>query len=315
MGRRNERADERPGAATSAALFGELLREHRDGAGLSQDKLASQIPCDRSLVAKIEAGVRVPQQQFVARCDELLGTGGLLERLRARIDWYTPADHPDWFRRRAAMDAEAVALREFQAQVMPGLLQTEDYARALFSRVLSDRDAEERVAARLGRQQRFMLPDGPLLIAVLDESALRNVVVDAAVMRNQCSHLLAIGKRPNIRIQVTPAERSVVRPNTSMSLITLPDGHQWVYSESLDRGHFSDDPAVYARHAQTYDVLRADALSAGESAALISDFMEGYSGNGTQPQRGDMAQEQLQRRQRRQLHRGSPRIHRHRPRT
>jgi hypothetical protein len=94
-----------------------------------------------------------------------------------------------------------------------------------------------------------------------------------------------------------------------MSLITLPDGHKWVYSESLDRGHFNDDPAVYARHSQTYDVLRADAPSARESAALISDVMEGYEHHGqARAERGDLDQEQLQRRQRRRLHRIRPRI-------
>ncbi|MFI6288901.1 Scr1 family TA system antitoxin-like transcriptional regulator [Streptomyces sp. NPDC051018] len=315
MGRRTDHPGEKTGATTSAALFGELLREHRDRAHLSQDKLASQIPCDRSLVAKIEAGARVPQQPFVARCDELLETGGMLARLWARVDWYSPAEHPDWFRRRAAMDAEATALREFQTQVVPGLLQTERYAQALFSRVLSSHHAEERVSARLNRQQRFLDPDGPLLIVVLDESALRNVIVDVTVMQDQYAHLLAMGRRPNIRIQVAPASQSLIRPNTSMSLITLPDGHQWVYSESLDRGHFSDDPTIYARHSQTYDVLRADALSARESAALIGDFMEGFSGYGTRAQRGDVEQEQLQRRQRRQLHRNRPRIRRRRPRT
>ncbi|MFF0445528.1 Scr1 family TA system antitoxin-like transcriptional regulator [Streptomyces sp. NPDC004609] len=315
MGRRNDKPGEKSGATTSAALFGELLREHRDRARLSQDKLASQIPCDRSLVAKIEAGARVPQQPFVERCDELLETGGILARLWARIDWYSPADHPDWFRRRAEMDAEATALRVYQTQFMPGLLQTADYSRALLSPALRGDNGADLVAARLGRQRRFMAQDGPLLIVVLDESALRNFVGDADVMRDQCTHLLAMGLRPNIRIQVAPADRPLDRPANSMSLITLSDGHQWVYSESLDRGHFNDDPAVYSRHARTYDVLRADALSAHGSAALISDFMEGYSGNGTPAQRGDVDQKLPQRPQRRRLHRGGPRIYRRRPRT
>ncbi|MEW2050490.1 helix-turn-helix transcriptional regulator [Streptomyces sp. NPDC005476] len=301
---------------TNAALFGELLRHFREGALLTQDALAKAIPCDRSLVARVEAGTRVPQEPFAKMCDEVLGTGGALARLWGRVDWYPQVEHPDWFRRRAEMDAEAVSLWEYQERVMPGMLQTPEYAHALFSRVTSGREVEERVRARLSRQQRFLADGGPLYVVVLDDSCLRHVVGGAAIMRDQCAHLLEAGQRANIRIQVAPADfPELLRPNVSMSLIELPNGHRWVYSESLDRGHFTDDPAVFASHSRTYDVLRADALSARESVVLISDAMEGYGHHEqVRTQRGDLDQEQLQRRERRQLPRSRPRIHVRRPR-
>ncbi|MCR8577422.1 helix-turn-helix domain-containing protein [Streptomyces sp. Isolate_219] len=297
-------------------MFGEVLKHFREAAGFTQEELSNKIPCDRSQVARVEAGTRVPQDTFAKQCDELLGTGGVLLRLWGRIDWYPEVQHPDWFERRAEMDAEAVALRQYQAQVMPGLLQSEEYAWGLFSDVANSERAEERVRARLSRQGRFLDEDGPLYVAVLDESCLRNVVGSAAVMRGQCAHLLTVGQRPNIRIQVAPAHHpELIRPKTSMTLITLPKGEQWVYSESLDRGHFNDDPAVFARHSQTYDVLRADALSARESAALITEAMEGYGDDEqARTQCGDLDQEQLQRPRRRGLHRNSPRYPRRRPR-
>ncbi|WP_137995211.1 helix-turn-helix domain-containing protein [Streptomyces vilmorinianum] len=304
-------------AATTAGVFGELLRHYREAANLTQDGLARQIPCDRSHVARVEAGTRVPQDTFAKACDELLGTGGVLGRLWGRIDWYPEVQHPDWFERRAEMDAEAVALREYQVQMIPGLLQTPEYAHALFSRRSSGEELEERVRARLSRQQRFLAEDGPLYVVVLDESCLRNVVQSTNVMRGQCEHLLRVGRRPNLRIQVAPADRAELRrPNTSLSLITLPDGKEWIYSESLGKGHFIDDPAAFTRHSQTYDVLRADALSARESAALISDMMEGYGHHAeARSEPDDLDQEQLQRRRRRQLRRGGPRIPRPRPRA
>ncbi|WP_257980795.1 helix-turn-helix transcriptional regulator [Streptomyces sp. CB02959] len=304
-------------AATNAAVFGEVLRHFREAAGLTQEELARKIPCDRSQVARVERGTRVPHETSAEKCDELLGTGGVLKKLWGRIDWYPEVAHPDWFKRRAEMDAVAVALREYQERVMPGLLQTEDYAHALFSRVATGDEVTERVRARLSRQQRFLVPDGPLYVVVLDESCLRNVVGGPEVMYGQCAHLLAVGESPNIRVQIASSGRAgLVRPNASMSLITLPDGHDWVYSESLDRGHFNDDPAVHARHSQTYDVLRADALSARESAALIEEAMEGYGHRGqARVQFRDVDQEQLQRRQRRQLRRGGPRFPRRRPRS
>ncbi|GAA3223492.1 hypothetical protein GCM10020256_31650 [Streptomyces thermocoprophilus] len=233
-----------------------------------------------------------------------------------RIDWYPQVEHPDWFKRRAEMDARAVALWEYQERVIPGLLQTEDYARALFSRLASGTELEERVRARLSRQQRFLAEGGPLYVVVLDESCLRNIVAGPTVMRDQLRHLLDVGQLPNVRIQVAPADRlGLARPSGSMSLIKLPDGHEWVYSESLDRGHFNDDPAVYRRHSQAYDVLRADAPSAPESAALISDAMERYEHHGqARARRGDLGQEQLQRCKRRQLRGNRPRYPRRRPR-
>ncbi len=299
MARRN--ADGAVGAGSSV-LFGEVLRHYREVALLTQEALAREIPCDRSQVAKIEAGTRVPSDQFAKRCDEVLGTGGVLARMWAKVDWYPQVEHPDWFKRRAEMDAVAVGLREYQEQVVPGLLQTPAYAHALFSQVLADDEADERVRARMSRQPRFLADGGPLYVAVLDESCLRNAVGSPEVMHEQCARLLSVGRRPNIRIQVVPADLyGLIRPKVSMSLIDLP-GERWVYSESQHSGHFNNDPAVYTRDSQTYDVLRADIPSARESAALISDVMEGYERHGqVRPERGDLDQEQLQRQRRRQL--------------
>ncbi|MEU4653227.1 helix-turn-helix transcriptional regulator [Streptomyces sp. NPDC023723] len=314
MSRRN--AEGAASGASTAAVFGEVLRHFREAAGLTQTELARRIPCDRSHVARVEAGTRVPQDTFARTCDALLGTGGVLLKLWGRIDWYPQVEHPDWFRRRAEMDAVAVSLREYQERLIPGLLQTERYATALFARVADGEELRERVRARLSRQQRFLSEGGPSYFAVLDESCLRNVVGDAEVMRDQCAALLEAGHRANIRVQVAPARYArLLRPNVSMSLIELPGGERWVYSESLDRGHFSCDPAVYAQHAHTYDVLRADVMSASESSAFIGDALEGYGHHG-QPrsQRDGLDQEQLQRRERRQLRRGGPRIHGHRSR-
>ncbi|MFF4279037.1 Scr1 family TA system antitoxin-like transcriptional regulator [Streptomyces kronopolitis] len=291
-------------------MFGEVLKHFREASGLTQEALALKIPCDRSQVARVEAGTRVPGETFAKQCDEILRTGGVLERLWGRIDWYPEVQHPDWFERRAKMDAEAVALRAYQEQVIPGLLQTPDYASVLFSRRSADSsEVESRVRARLSRQPRFLAEDGPLYIAVLDESCLRNAVGSPDIMRDQCAHLLNVGQLPNIRIQVAPADRfGLIRPLSSVTLIELVD-ERWVYSESLDRGHFNNDPAVYARHSQTYDVLRADIPSAHESAALISDVMEGYEQHEqARTQRGDLDQEQLQRRQRRRLHRSGAQL-------
>ncbi|MBZ3907200.1 helix-turn-helix domain-containing protein [Streptomyces griseiscabiei] len=313
--RRN--AEGAPGGASNAALFGEVLRHYREGALLTQEALARQIPCDRSQVAKIEAGTRVPSDQFAKRCDEVLDTGGVLARMWEKIDWYPEVQHPDWFARRVELDEQAVALRAYHEQLIPGLLQTPGYARALFSLVATGDELEERVRARMSRQPRFLDDGGPLYVVILDESCLRNPVGSPEIMREQCAHLLSAGQRPNIRIQVAPTGAyGLVRPRVSMSLIELPD-ERWIYSESQGRGHFINDPELYANGSRIYDVLRADIPSARESAALISNVMEGYEQHGQVPaERGDLDQEQSQRGGRRRLRRSRPRYPRHpRPRS
>ncbi|MEE1758442.1 helix-turn-helix domain-containing protein [Streptomyces sp. SP18BB07] len=312
MTRRN--ADGAVGGGSSV-LFGEVLRHYREAALLTQEALAREIPCDRSQVAKIEAGTRVPSDQFAKRCDEVLGTGGVLARMWAKVDWYPEVQHPDWFARRVELEERAATLREYQEQLVPGLLQTAGYARALFSRVSVADELDERVRARMSRQPRFLAPDGPLYIAILDESCLRNGVGAPEVMREQCAHLLSVGRHPNIRIQVAPSGLfGLIRPRVSMSLIELPD-ERWIYSESQGYGHFINDPALYERGSRIYDVLRADIPSARESAALISDVMEGYEHHAqVRAELRDLDQEQPQWRGRRQLHRNRPRYPRRRPR-
>jgi transcriptional regulator with XRE-family HTH domain len=314
MTRRNA---EGAGGAGSSALFGEVLRHYREAALLTQEALAKEVPCDRSQVAKVEAGTRVPSEQLAKRCDEVLDTGGVLARIWAKVDWYPAVQHPDWFERRARMEAEATDVLQYVSNIVPGLMQTEEYMHDVFARFTGDTvSVEERVRARLSRQQRFLATDGPLYVAVLDESCLRRMVGSPRIMRDQLAHLLKVGGHPNIRIQVVPFDTAgIARPATPMTLLTLPDGHQWVYSESLDLGHFNDDPTVLAQHRRTYDVLRADALSARESAALISNLMGRYEHHEQSgSERGDLDQEQLQRRQRRRLHPNRPRFPRARPR-
>ncbi|MBZ4318542.1 helix-turn-helix domain-containing protein [Streptomyces huiliensis] len=296
--------------------FGQLLAHYRRQAGETQESLAPQILCERSVLSRIETGDRVPSEPLVKRCDKTLKTGGALHKLWRETDWYPDQAYPDWFQRRLNLEAKAVSVSAFQEQVMPGLLQSEEYVHALFSTDPDPARREQRIRTRLARQERFLRPDGPLLIAVVDESALRNVVGSPQVMAAQCRFLLDVGKLPNIRIQVAPASDSkLMRPRTSMTILKLPDGEEWVYYESLDRGHFSDDPAVVARHAQSYDVLRADCLSASDSAAFIEDALEEYGRDReSQYKRRMLGEEQPQPPRRHQLRGNRPRYPRLHPR-
>ncbi|MFH8383940.1 helix-turn-helix domain-containing protein [Kitasatospora sp. NPDC018058] len=304
--------------ASSAELFGEELRFYRELASYTQEELGKLLHCSRTNITRYETGQRRMPPELVEKADELLTTGGALKRLWDRVDWNAGVEHPDWFQTHADMESEAVGLQAFQADYMHGLLQCRDYARAMFEAGGTDERpevVEERVAARLARQERFLAEGGPQLVVLLDESALRSVVGGPRVMVRQMQHLLRVAQRGNIVIQVVPFTARATIIKTSMVLLEMPDGQHVVYSESLDRGSPSDDPTIVSGHRRRYDRLRGDALTAGESLALIAEALEGFRDDEQRARCGQLAQEQLQRPGRRRLHRGGPRIPRPRPRT
>ncbi|MBV6699509.1 helix-turn-helix domain-containing protein [Kitasatospora aureofaciens] len=299
-------------------MFGEEVRFYRELAGFTQQELGKLLHCSRTNITRYETGQRRMPPELVEVADELLNTGGALRRLWGRVDWNAGVEHPDWFQTHVDMESEAVAARIFQLAVVHGLLQCRAYAEAVFA--VSDaagkpKVIEERTAARLARQKRFLHPEGPLLQVILDESAIRTVFGGPWVMKRQMQHLLAVARLPNVVIQVAPFECRQAIIDKSMVMLEMPDGRTCVYSESLDRGHSSDDPAIVAAHRRSYDLAHGAALSVADSLALIADALKGFKDDEDRARRDCLAQEQLQRRQRGRLHRGGPRVPRPRPRA
>ncbi|MFJ7274122.1 helix-turn-helix domain-containing protein [Kitasatospora sp. NPDC098663] len=304
--------------ASSAELFGEELRFYRELASYTQEELGKLLHCSRTNITRYETGQRRMPPELVEKADELLNTGGALKRIWGRVDWNAQVEHPDWFQTHVDMESEAVAERIFQLAVIHGLLQCRAYAEAVFA--ISDaagqpKVIEERTAARLARQKRFLDPDGPLLQVILDESAIRTVFGGPGVMRRQMQHLLTVSRLPNVIIHVAPFGRRQAIIDKSMVMLEMPDGRTCVYSESLDRGHGNDDPAIVAAHRRSYDLAHGAALPVADSLVLIADALKGFKDDEDRARRDCLAQEQLQRRQRGRLHRGGPRIPRPRPRA
>ncbi|MGW3232388.1 helix-turn-helix domain-containing protein [Kitasatospora sp. NPDC001095] len=292
-------------------MFGEEIRYAREQAGYTQEELGKLLHLDRTVVSRTEGGRRKPPLDEVVEIGQLLDAGDLLMRLYGRVDWNVAIDHPDWFQERADLEAVSVALRVYQDSMIHGLLQCRQYAHALFANgavVLSAGEIEERIRARLGRRRRFLAPDGPLLLVILDESAIRTAVGGPSVMRCQMEHLLRVAQLPNVIIQLAPFSNRRTFVKTAMVLLELPDGERWVYSESLDRGHLSDASDTVAKHQRRYDQLRAECLSEADSLQLIADALEGYRDDEQRARRSRLVEEQLQRGRRRGLHRGGVRI-------
>lgn len=232
--------------------------------------------------------------------DKVLGADDLLVDLWPYV--YREA-FPDWAQAFIAYAARAVLIREYAAQVVPGLLQTPDYARAVLSVGVTLRDdehLEERLSARLGRQGRLTAPgdDRPELWVVLDEAVLRRPIGGRAVMRAQLAYLLEAAAEPNITIQVLPfeeGEHDVM--GGSLTLLELPDGSEVAYTEGAHYGQLIEEPAEVKRCGLAYDRLRAAALPPLMSLDMIRSALEDIHRGANVPSRTDrrrLAQEQLQ---------------------
>jgi hypothetical protein len=183
-----------------------------------------------------------------------------------------------WFRQWALTEREAVALRSYQWSVIPGLLQTEAYARALLTGAgqLTGELVEQQVAARLSRQELLTRDDPPQFIAVLDEHVLRRPVGGPGVMREQLQHLLKIcAEHPRVRIQVVPTGTGAYAGlNGPFVIATLPDGGDVAYLDDQLQGRFVDRVDDVATIRQLWESVRCEALPYQQSLELIAEVAE-----------------------------------------
>jgi transcriptional regulator with XRE-family HTH domain len=255
---------------SALSVFAGELRQVRAAAGLSQDQLSEKIAYSSSLVAMVESSRRIPSLDFARRCDEALGTGGVLARLHPLV---AGEAYPSWFRPFVELERTAVSLRTWEPVLIPGLLQTEDYARAVL-RAARPTDPDERISqavvARLERQAILDREDPPMLWVVLDEAVLRRPVGGAGVMSDQLQSLLITAQRPKIIVQVVPlgvgANAGMTGAFVIASFTGAPDT---VHLDSAGTGLIADRADVVASCAFAFDALRADALSPACSFDLI----------------------------------------------
>ena len=193
-------------AGTPAGVFGAELRFYRTRAGLSQKDLAARANVSHDVISKIETGERPPAEDFPPRLDAIpeLDTRGALTRLWDHLKKGQKQRLYGWFQEWADIEAQATVLRWYEPLVVPGLLQTEDYARAILSARPDGNldDLDEQVAARLARQAVLDRTGAPQLWCVLDEGVLHRAIGGSKVMRSQLYHLAEVAEHPKTTIQV-----------------------------------------------------------------------------------------------------------------
>jgi transcriptional regulator with XRE-family HTH domain len=261
-----------PVAGTAAlAYWGGELRYYREQDGLIQDELASAIYVSGSLIAMIETGRRTPRPSFIKSCDDALNTGGALARLWKRL---IESSYLEWFRPVVEIEADADSMLKYEAQAVPGLLQTEDYARALL-RMGRARDTDEQierhVAARMNRQQVLTRDNPPLLWVIMDENVLRRPVGGAEIMRAQFARLVEAAKSPDIVLQVLPFSAGAhAAMGGSVTLFSLPDQSDVVYAPGFGGGQIIGCPEDVDECRLVLDFQRACALAPEDSVRMIA---------------------------------------------
>ncbi|OKK22721.1 DNA-binding protein [Streptomyces sp. CB00455] len=275
--REPERAGQRPEDEPNAGVvtaFGRQLKLLRLRAGLDRTEFGKLVGYAAQSVASFEQGRRIPPPRFIDGADEVLDAGGVLKALKDEV---ARAQYPAFFRDAARLESEALELFLYAVQAVPGLLQTEEYTRALLAmrRPLLDTDTiEQRVTARIARQDIFNRWPAPLISFVIEEAVLRRPFGGRAVMRGVLERILLIGQKRNVEIQAMPTDREDnAGVDGPFTLITHKGGDQVAYLEVQGRSILLSDRDDVRSVAARYGIIRSQALTPRETTEFIEKLL------------------------------------------
>ncbi|MFB6778976.1 helix-turn-helix domain-containing protein [Streptomyces sp. NPDC056352] len=265
-------------SSSPRALLGAELRHRRDSAGLSQEELGLPLFVSGSFIGQLESGTRRMQVDQAQKFDEILHADGFFVRNCAALK---NSKYPDHFAEAAEAEANATRIKEYAPLLIPGLLQTEPYARAVFRayQPTAEEDViDDLTAIRLARAHLLSDPTTPLVWAVLDEAVLRRQVGGPAAMAEALNHILNLARRHRIIVQVLPfSAGGHAAMDGGLKLMAFSAAPPLAYLDGLGSGQLLDDPASVAGYELTYDLLVASALSPEASLALIESVAEDHA--------------------------------------
>jgi transcriptional regulator with XRE-family HTH domain len=253
---------------------GRQIKLWRERAGLKQAELGAAIGYGEEQVSSVERGRRIPKPEFLANADEVLGAGGLLAAMKEDV---AAARYPKKVRDLAKLEAEAVEIGAYGNSVVHGLLQTEDYTRALFRMrrpLLDEETIERQVSARMARQEIFNRWPAPILSFVQEEVTLRRPLGGRMVLRGQLERLLDVGRLRNVEIQVMPTDREDhAGLGGSLQLLEPKDGPKLAHSEVQQISRVIAERNEVRALDIRYGIIRAQALTPRESMAFIEKVL------------------------------------------
>ncbi|MEV0191283.1 helix-turn-helix transcriptional regulator [Kitasatospora purpeofusca] len=275
-----ETAENSDGIAEFYSAVGKLVKLFRERAGLTQRELAERIGYSEDMVGLIERGKRTPRIEFLTVVDPIIDAGGALtvvadDVMKAKVR--VSERHPAFSKAFTAEEAKAIEIHDYSTMVIPGLLQTEAYIRALYEMrrpLLSPEKIDEWVAARMARKEILARWPLPVVTWVIDESVLRRPLGGWDMHAEQLQHLLKVGDMRGPELQVMPLDRmSHAGMGGSFALLTPPGRPQMGYVAAQHVNRLITDPVEVRNMAARYSSIRAQALSLRESMALIEQIL------------------------------------------
>jgi transcriptional regulator with XRE-family HTH domain len=259
-------------------FFGAELKRRREDAGITQADLGSRVFVSGAYIGQFEQAIRKPQLDIAVRIDEILQTDGIFERLCLKL--INDNRYADYFAEVVELERLATKICEFAPTVLPGLLQTAAYARAVTiaaNPFVTDEYVQEKVTARLERQHILKDATTPEYWVILHENVVRTPVGGAEEMAGQLEHIAGLMRRRAVWVAVVP---NAVGPHALMGgmlqLMEFDEAPPLAYTETSFSGTVVDDPAVVKRAVRAYDLLRGVALSPEASLALIESAAEDF---------------------------------------
>lgn len=279
-----------PGSVVRRMLLGSQLRRLREARGITREAAGYSIRASESKISRMELG----RVSFKTRdVEDLLTLYGITDEMEresllslareANVAgwWHSYTDVlPSWFPTYVGLEGAASLVRVYEVQFVHGLLQTEEYARAVVRRGMkgaSAADVERRVALRLERQKHLLDENAPEYHIVLDEAALRRPYGDRDVMRGQLQHLIEVSQRPNVRLQIMPfGFGGHSGESGAFTILSFPESDlsDVVYVEQLTSALYLDKREDVAQYEQALKELQQDSPGPDESRDLLRGLLQ-----------------------------------------
>ncbi|MEU1500605.1 helix-turn-helix transcriptional regulator [Streptomyces sp. NPDC005732] len=260
-----------PESSDSLRTFGAVVQALREHAGLSREEFGERVRFSRHTVASVELGRRMPDPTFVERAEDALGNTGALRKAAGHL-----ARQPGlaaWFRQWARLEATAITLYTYECRLVPGLLQTEAYARTLFTNQLpplDDAQIEAQWVARAERQRLLHKRPNTAFGFILEEGMLLRRTGGTGITRGLVDQVLEIAALRNVEIQVMPQVREThAGLDGPMQLLETPDNRWFAYCEGQESGQLIADPKVVSMLQMRYARMRSQALTLEDSLSRL----------------------------------------------